>query len=68
MMRTLSNHEHGMLLNALRVAAEVYAADARTMDNAGIERLADQFRKQRVDALRLMESLEDCDAMQLIDE
>lgn len=67
------------LANALRVAAEVYDADAQSQDShaeqhrvagketSGILRVRDQFREQAHDARKLAASIEEADTITLQD-
>lgn len=56
---TLTNDEYRTIVNALRVAAELYNAEAHTMTEAGQVRIARQFDAQETEARRLANAIEE---------
>jgi hypothetical protein len=47
------------IINALRVAEEVYRKDARDSHVVGHDRLAEQFKRQANDVVRIADELEE---------
>jgi len=55
---TLTEKQWRTVYEALRVAADVYAQDARISKNGGVPRLAAAFEQQRAAAAELLELIE----------
>jgi len=56
MTRTMTRAEHDFIINALRVAAQVYNQDAAI---CGAESLKNQFLRQAQEAKRIADDIED---------
>lgn len=56
--RSLTEGEQGMVLTALRLAAEMFVGCAAEMRTDGQERLAEQFARQAADASALADLFE----------
>lgn len=59
MFYELEGNETGIAINALRVAAEVYAKDAATCKGAGDKRTAEHFELQAKEAIALADKIEE---------
>lgn len=57
-MTKLTNGQYRTIVNALRIAVEIYGNDARAMDDAGQPRLARQFYAQQDEARTLADVIE----------
>lgn len=54
----LTPKQYGIICNALRIAAPAYQHDKVIAHNAGHERIADQFERQREEAMALLLEIE----------
>jgi hypothetical protein len=65
MAEQLTPAQINAIVSALRTAAEIYRSDARTYGGVLNQLVADQFRKQSIEALELAEILENANAVEV---